>query len=40
MNWIKAKKKSCKSESPDFLGDLKKNPNNPYFIRGISGALP
>jgi len=32
MNWIKGKKKSCKSESPDFLGESEGNPNNRHFI--------
>jgi hypothetical protein len=35
MNWIKAKKESCESENPHFLGDLEKNPNNGYFIPDI-----
>ena len=32
MNWIKAKKKSCESENPDFLDEPERNPNNRYFI--------
>jgi len=40
MNWIRGKKKSCKSESPDFLGESERNPNNRYFILDISGARP
>jgi hypothetical protein len=39
MNWIKAKKRSCESENPNFLGDLEKNPINWYFIPDISRAL-
>jgi len=40
MNWIKRSKKSCKSESRDFLGESERNPNNRYFIPDISEALP
>jgi len=40
MNWIKAKKKSCESENPDFLAESERNPINWYFIPDVSGALP